>query len=268
MQRGIPSIILLLLFGAAGCGPRYDDAAALRKQGRLIEAARKYAAFAGAKPGDPDAPKALLAAAEIYSVNLGLCAESKPLLENLARNYPDFKMPPEVFRRIFICPDYFPAGPGLKWTYGDSSTLGRNARQETAIVDHTAAGAVLDSVFYAGSTLVSKQKKTYRFSDFDFVERQDRKDTVILSYPLDEGKVWSSSGPEGRLRFRVEKTGLTVKVKAGEFNDCVQISRRVPGMPSWVLEYYAPWTGKVLTAVAGKGYEHRVMELLSYEEKK
>jgi hypothetical protein len=259
---------LVLLLGAAGCGPRYNDAAVLQGQGRLLEAARKYAAFAAAKPKAPEAPKALMAAAELYSVNLGLCAESKPLLENLARNYPEFKLPPDVFRRIFICPDYFPAGPGLKWTYGDSETQGRNARQETAIVDHTSAGAVLSSAFYAGKTLVSKQKKTYRFSAFDFVERQGGKDTVILSYPLDDGKVWSSAGPEGRLRFRVEKTGLTVKVKGGAFDNCVQVSRRVPGMPSWILEYYAPWTGKVLTSVAGKGYEHRVTELLSYEEKK
>jgi hypothetical protein len=127
---------------------------------------------------------------------------------------------------------------------------------------------VLDSAFYAGKTLVSRQKKTYRFADFDFIERQDRKDTLLLSYPLDDGKVWTSAGAEGKLRFRVEKTGLTVKVKAGEFTDCVQISRRVPGMPSWILEYYAPWRGKVLTSVAGKGYEHRVTELISYEEKK
>ena len=38
------------------------------------------------------------------------------------------------------------------------------------------------------------------------------------------------------------------------------------GLPSWMYEYYAPWTGKVLTSVAGKGFENRVTELLKYEE--
>jgi hypothetical protein len=239
----------------------------LQAQGQLLKAARKYAAFAQARPKDPAAPKALMEAADIYAVKLGLCAQSKPLLESLARNYPAFKLPRDVFRRIFVCPDYFPVDAGLKWTYGDSQTLGRNARQVVAVADHTSAGAVVTSAFYAGSTPVSSQKKTYSFLDFNFIERQGGKNTVILSYPLDDGKVWSSSGQEGRLRFRVEDTGVKVKVKAGEFDDCVKISRRVPGMPSWILEYYAPWKGKVLTSVAGKGYEHRVTELISYEEK-
>ena len=101
-KNGLPVIVLLLLAAAAGCGVRYDDAVVLAGQGRLLAAAQKYTAFAQAKPKDPDAPKALLAAADIYSQKLGLCAQSKPLLESLARNYPAFKMPEDVFRRIFV----------------------------------------------------------------------------------------------------------------------------------------------------------------------
>lgn len=261
-------VLSLLLLAAGGCAPRYDDAVVLERQGRLLEAASKYKAFALAAPSDPAAPKALLAAADIYSLKLGLCSESKPLLELLARGYPGFKMPADVFRRIFVCPDYFPAGPGLKWTYGDSQTLGKNARQEVEVVDHTSKGAVLKAAFYAGTELVSRQKKTYRFADMDFIEDQAGKATLILSYPLTAGKAWLSSGAEGRLEFSVEKAGLRVKVRAGEFENCVKVRRRGAGASSWIYEYYAPWTGKILTAVAGPGFENRVTELLSYEEKK
>lgn len=260
--------LFFILLAAGGCAPRYEDAAVLEKQGRLLQAAQKYDAFARARPQDPAAPKALLAAAELYALKLGLCAESRPLLERLAREYPAFKMPDEVFRRIFICPDYFPAGPGLKWIYGDSQTLGQNARQVVEVAERTPKGSVIKNAFYAGSEMVSSQKKTYRFSGMNFLENQERKDTLILNYPLEAGKTWVSSAPEGRLEFRVEKAGLTVKVKAGEFADCVKIRRRVVGGPSWINEYYAPWTGKILTAVAGPGFENRVTELLSYEEKK
>ena len=100
------------------------------------------------------------------------------------------------------------------------------------------------------------------------MEGQGRGATLLLSYPLEDGKTWASSGQEGRLEFRVEKTGLKIKVKAGEFSNCVKIRRRAAGGPSWIYEYYAPWTGRVLTAVAGPGFENRVTELLSYEEKK
>ena len=262
----VPLLFLILLAG--GCAARYDDAVVLAEQGRFMKAALKYKAFASENPKSPDAPKALLAAADLYALKLGVCAESRPLLERLAREYPAYKMPEDVFRRIFICPDYFPAGPGLKWTYGDSQTLGKNARQEVAVLDHTQKGAVLSSAFYAGRSLVSRQKKTYSFSAMNFMERADRFDTLILNYPLEAGKSWSSNGPDGRLEFLVEKTGQKVKVQAGEFENCVKIRRRAAGTPSWIVEYYAPWTGKVLTAVAGKGFENRVTELLAYEEKK
>ncbi|OGR44315.1 MAG: hypothetical protein A2X35_02505 [Elusimicrobia bacterium GWA2_61_42] len=268
MAKGASSFLFLILLAAGGCADRYEDAVVLEEQGRFLKAAAKYKAFALENPKAADAPKALLAAANLYALKLGVCHESKPLLERLARDYPSFNMPEDVFRRIFVCPDYFPAGPGLKWTYGDSQTLGKNARQEVAVVDHTSRGAVISSAFYAGRSLVSRQKKAYRFSSMNFMERQDRGETLILNYPLETGKAWTSSGPEGRLEFRVEATGQKVKVKAGEFAGCVKIRRRSPGMPSWILEYYAPWTGKVLTSVAGKGFENRVTELLSYEEKK
>ncbi|OGR68769.1 MAG: hypothetical protein A2081_05115 [Elusimicrobia bacterium GWC2_61_19] len=267
MAKGaIPILFLMILAG--GCAARYDDAVVLEQQGRYMKAAVKYKAFALGNPKAAEAPKALRAAADIYALKLGVCAEAKPLLERLAREYPAFRMPEDVFRRIFICPDYFPAGPGLKWTYGDSQTLGKNARQQVEVVDHTAKGAVISSAFYAGRSLVSRQKKIYSFSSMNFMERQGGASTLILNYPLEAGKAWMSAGPEGRLEFLVEKTGQTVKVKAGEFAGCVKVRRRAVGTPSWITEYYAPWTGKVLTVVAGKGFENRVTELLSYEEKK
>jgi hypothetical protein len=269
MTRGAAVLLLpALLFAAFGCGPRYGDAEELERQGRLLPAAEKYSAFALAKPADPSTPRALAAAAELYSVKLGLCARSKPLLERLVREYPEYKLSEDLFRRIFVCPDYFPAAPGLKWKYGDSQTLGKNATQTVEVADHTSRGAVIKNAFYAGDQLVSSQKKVYRFSGMNFVENQDRKDTVVLAYPLEQGKTWAASGPEGRLEFRVERAGLKVKVGAGEFADCVKVRRRVAGMPSWIYEYYAPWTGKVLTSIGGPGYENRVTELLNYEEKK
>ena len=262
------AIILVPLLLLAACGARYDEAETLRSQGRLVAAAAEYRDFALGNPRDPMAAKALLAAADIYAVSLGVCKEAKPLLERLVRQYPDFRVPEDSFRRIFVCPDYFPTGPGLKWTYGDSQTLGRNARTETEVVDHTSKGAVVKTAFYAGRSLVSRKKSVYRFGGLDFIEAQGGAETLTLRYPLEQGKSWGSRGPEGRLTFKVEKTGLAVKVKAGTFQDCVKVSRRAAGIPSWIYEYYAPWTGKILTSVGGPGYENRVTELLSYEEKK
>lgn len=260
-------IFALALTAAAGCSARYGDGEALERQGRLLQAAEKYRAFALRNPADPSAPRALQAAAELYAVKLGLCEESRPLLERLAREYPAYKLPEDVFRRIFVCPDYFPAEPGRRWRYGDSQTLGANASQTVEAEARGAKGTVLKSAFYAGEQLISSQNKLYRFAGLDFLEAQDGHTTRLLAYPLEAGKTWASRGPEGSLEFRVEKTGLRVKVAAGEFADCVKLRRRAAGMPSWIYEYYAPWTGRILTSVGGQGFENRVTELLSYEEK-
>ena len=40
----------LTLLAAGGCSPRYGDAVALEKQGRLLNAARAYDAFARTRP--------------------------------------------------------------------------------------------------------------------------------------------------------------------------------------------------------------------------
>ncbi|OGS13503.1 MAG: hypothetical protein A2234_10355 [Elusimicrobia bacterium RIFOXYA2_FULL_58_8] len=268
LPAALPAYCLLVCFAFCACGPRYDDAAELARQGRALSAAQEYARFSVKNPRDPRAPAALLAAARLYALNLGLCAQARPLLERLARNYPKFKVPPADFRLIFVCPEYFPARAGRAWTYGDSQTFGRNASQKVTVTGVSAAAAEVRYALYAGKELVSRNSRSYFFSEQDLYEKQGGFSTLLLSYPLEKGKTWQSRAQEGRLEFRVEATGLTVKVKAGVFANCVKVRRGVPGRPSWIFDYYAPWTGRVATSVAGKGYENRVMELLSYEEKK
>lgn len=264
----LPACCLLLALFMAACGPRYDDAAELERQGRALPAAEEYARFSLKNPKDPRAAKALVKAARLYAVNLGLCQQALPLLERVVRNYPRFPVPEADFRLIYVCPDYFPAGEGRSWTYGDTQTLGRNASQEIKITAVKAGGSDARYALYAGRELVTRQPRRYYFTGQAFYERQGGFDTIILNYPLEKGKAWTTRAQEGRLEFRVEATGLKVKVKAGEFANCVKVRRRVAGQPSWVLDYYAPWTGKVATAVAGGGYENRVMELTAYAEKK
>jgi len=262
----LSALLACAVFSA--CGPRFDDAAALQRQGRYLKAAQEYSLFASAKPDDPRAPEALLRSARIYAVDLGLCAQSLPLLEKLARSYAAFKIPPEDFRSIYICPDYFPAADGRAWIYGDTQTFGRNARQILQVTSAREGTAEARYSLYAGDTLVNRQKRGYAYAGLSFFEKQGGFRTNILVYPLEKGKTWQSRGAEGRLEFRVEAAGLKVKVKAGDYDNCVKVRRRVTGSPSWIYDYYAPWTGKVLTAVGGPGYENRVMELIKYEEKK
>jgi len=262
------TLLLPVLACLCACGSKYyfEEASKLEQQGMLLKAADHYKLFGEKNLRDERAPAALFKAAGIYSRQFNLCAKSKSALETLLKNYPATTLRPAALKSLFICPDYFPVDRPLFWTYGDSETGGANATQLTRVADWGSAKPYTLTQIYAGETVIAKQKKSYGSSGMDFVERQDGVDTIILKYPVEKGLSWTSSSGGRNLRYTVEAVGVTVKVRAGEFPDCIKVKQQMEGLPSWLYEYYAPWTGKVLTSVAGEGFENRVTELLKYEE--
>ncbi|MBU2530068.1 MAG: hypothetical protein KKD35_03415, partial [Elusimicrobia bacterium] len=90
--------------------------------------------------------------------------------------------------------------------------------------------------------------------------------TIILKYPLVKNKRWIAKRAGTKIDYEIVDTGIEVEVKAGVFVNCVKVRERVKNSSSWVYVYYAPWVGKILTTVAGKGFENRVEELISYEK--
>lgn len=266
--KWFPAAIFGLPLCLAACGRNYhfEEASKLEKQGQLFKAAAYYKIFADKNPADAKTPEALFKAADIYSRSFCLCHEAKPLFEKLLKNYPDTKLREPALKGLFICPDYFPVDRRLAWTYGDSETGGQNASQETRVMELTAGGAVTGTTIYAGREIVGRQTRAYRLSQNDLIETQDGFDTMILRYPADNGRSWTSVSAVRKAVYTVAATGLRVKVRAGEFENCIKVKQRQEGMDSWLYEYYAPWTGRILTSVGGKGYENRVTELLKYEE--
>lgn len=261
-------LLFLVLVCLCACGSKYyyEEAVQLEKQGMLLKAADHYRLFAERNPKDARAPASLFQAAEIYARNFGLCGKAKPVFERLLKNYPATPEREAAMKALFVCPDYFPLDRSQSWTYGDSETGGRNARQRTNVADADSGKAATLTRLYAGKSQISRQKKFYRFSGWNLVETQGGFDTIILKYPVVKGSSWITSIGGRKARFTVEAEGITVKVRAGEFQNCVKVRQQPEGIPSWIYEYYAPWTGKILTSVAGKNFENRVTELLNYEE--
>lgn len=257
---------MFLSLAACGSDYHYEEASKLEKQGLLLKAAAYYNIFADKNPLDAKAPDAIFKAAEIYSRNFSLCYKSKPLYERLLKNYPATPLRDAAMKGLFVCPDYFPIDRRLAWTYGDSETGGANASQETRVLELKPGSAVTGTTLYAGKTVVSKQTKSYKFMNNELIETQGGFDTIILRYPLDKARSWNSVSAGRKVTYTVLASGVRVKVLAGEFENCVKIKQQQDGMTSWIYDYYAPWTGKILTSVAGKGYENRVTELLKYEE--
>jgi hypothetical protein len=87
---------------------------------------------------------------------------------------------------------------------------------------------------------------------------------VILKYPFDKGSRWTSKRGGTGLIYVIDGWA-TVRVRAGEFKDCLKVREIQQGIDSsWKVDYYAPGVGKVLTTLATADMERRNTELLSY----
>jgi len=261
--------VLILSFAfLAGChGYKFREGETLEKQSRPLQAAASYESFALHRPGDPNAAEAFFRAARLYA-GLGLCARSAPLYERLLRHYPDFKERGKAERGLFICPDYFPLDRAKNWKYGDSETGGRNATQIYSVTGRGKGWMTAEVAVYAGETLVQKDERRYELEETDLYEKKSAGATLLLSYPVESGRKWLTEEAGNRLLMRVDRTGVKVTVRGGEFQNCARLQRSIAGMSSWVYEYYAPGVGRVLTSVAGDDFENRVTELVSYEQEK
>lgn len=268
--RFLVGVVLLpfsLVF-LSSCGYDHQEAAGLERQGMPLKAAEYYALFADKNPDDPRAPASLFEAAEIYARQFGLCSKAAPVLEKLLKNYPSYSGKQAALKDLLVCPDYLPVDRPLSWTFGDSDTGGRNARLVTKMSDWSPLGGSLVTKTYAGRQLVATQKKKYVLKGRDLLEKAGRREAVVMKYPVEKGLTWTSIVDGRTVRFTIEDAGLKVKVRAGEFENCIKVRQAADGASSWIYEYYAPWTGKILTSVAGNKFENRVTELIKYEERK
>ncbi|KAF0125440.1 MAG: hypothetical protein FD189_1622 [Elusimicrobia bacterium] len=255
-------------FLLAGChAHKFKEGETLEKQSRPLQAAASYESFAVNRPEAPEAPEAFFRAARLYA-DLGLCARSAPLYERLLRHYPDFREREKAERGLFVCPDYFPLDRAKVWKYGDSQTGGQNATQIYSVTARGKGWMEADVSLLAGETLVQKTERRYELKDMDLFETTGPSTTLMLSYPVEAGKTWTTSEGGNRLFMRVDRTGVKVTVRGGDFDNCAKVRRAIAGMPSWIYEYYAPGVGRVLTTVAGDDFENRVTELIDYEQEK
>ncbi|MFH1422668.1 MAG: hypothetical protein ABIH42_08170 [Planctomycetota bacterium] len=122
----------------------------------------------------------------------------------------------------------------------------------------------------AGRSFVTEVKRYFQKNTFElreFVKPDSDKYTVVMSYPFVEGRSWRTEKDGRVVKICIESTSAIVKVKAGEFGNCMKISEHYLDLPgSTKYNYYAPEVGWVLTTTAlVGGTEHRSSELLSYK---
>ncbi|MBI4051929.1 MAG: tetratricopeptide repeat protein [Elusimicrobia bacterium] len=269
MVRNLKVVFLTTFF--IGCGRiSLWRAQSLEKRGQFDKAAMAYESFYEKYPQHQRAAEVLYLAGRVYMDHLGQCQKARPLFERAIRNYPDHKNWVQMSRdALFRCPDYFPLHSGRSWILVDSETGGRNMRQEMeCFVDSSTHRTYLQGWFFAGKKRFKDFKKEYHHQDWELKEMEsDGKGapTTILKYPMAVGMKWVSRRGFQEVHFEVTDTRAQVKVRAGVFPDVLKLKEQISGVRSWKYDYYAPGVGRILTTVAGPGFENRNTELLSYQ---
>jgi hypothetical protein len=157
---------------------------------------------------------------------------------------------------------------GRSWTIGDSETGGSNMREELTTLAYSPSGeADLEVKFYAGRKMFSQLRRKVKKADWR-IDELDKggESTTVLRYPYQKGEAWTSKRGSKLVSFRIESASETVKVRAGTFSGCLKVREQIEGLPSWTYTYYAPGVGRVLTSVAGPGFETRNAELLAMSQ--
>jgi hypothetical protein len=269
----VATAFFVLAVTIAGCGANYQfkKARALENKKYYPQAAEKYIQVADKHPSNPLAPESLYRAGRIYQKQLKIYSKSTDVFARLIRAYSGVEPWSSLAKNgIFDSPDYFPLDAGFKWTEGDSETGGSNMRVESSCVEVTTGVYKVTRNYFAGARSVTAIVRYYKKADYRLLESGDKglaSPFVRIKYPFEAGSSWETESGSRKFRLNIEGTGLTIRVRAGEFSGCLKVRQEDKGFPdSYKYEYFAPGAGLILTTVGSRksGSEHRNTELISY----
>lgn len=262
-----PATLLAACLAACGADTRLRQAESYERQGAFAQAAFAFREFAAARPDHPRAAEAHYRAGAALGFGLERCGEAAAEWEAAARLGSE-PWSGRAQAALLECPDYFPLAPGTEWEYVDSQTGGANMRE---VVTATAApkglGGALVRRIYAGSRLFVTRRLSYAKADWAVREVADparpQAGVPVLRFPFRKGMRWTSGG---RVTFVVEADDARPKTRAGTFERCLKVKAQAAGLAgSWKFDYYCPGVGRVLTTIAGPGFENPNSELKSFK---
>lgn len=257
----------------SGCGPKYqfEQAQKLEKNGYYVQAGYKYHSICRKYATDKRCPEALYRLASIYQKKLKLYKQSAQYYRRLIEFYPSSLPWASLAKQgLMDSPDYYPLNAGNFWIEGDSETQGRNMRAEWNCHEVSTGTFLISRKLYAGPSRVAEIKRFYKKADFELREYSSPASaaySVVLQYPYEAGRAWQTVRDGRKVFSKIVANDVSVKVKAGQFNNCLKVSELNPELPGSVkYNYYAPEAGWILTTITvSGGTEHNNTELLSYK---
>ena len=232
----------------------------LEKKGAFAQAAVAFRDFARADPENRRAGEALYRAGVDMGWRLGVCAEARPMWEDSARTG---QMPWSGMAKLALvnCPDYFPVMPGTTWTYVDTQTGGANMREVVRAREKVGGTVLLSREMYAGHNLYEAREQPVVKSGWEIREGP----AVMLRFPFVKGAHWEAKQGKATFLCTVAETDAKARTRTGSYRDCLKLKVQVAGInTAWKYDYYCPGIGRVMTTVAGPGFERPNTELSEF----
>ncbi|MFH1282234.1 MAG: hypothetical protein ABII27_01045 [bacterium] len=273
-------IIYAAIFFIIGCGTEYK----FKKANKLIKEEAYLVAisvYQDIESSDKNrAAEAFYREAEIFRKYLFLYPEAIKGYRIVYELYPqqsDWAKKAKL--GAFNSPDYFPIKEGNMWIEVDSQTGGKNLRAEMVCSEVKGKGdpepvVFLDTKYFAGKKLVPgiSGKNYFSKQSLELKQYQNYEKDIyqtVLRFPFEKGNEWVTKEGKRELRCMIEDVGVVCKVKAGNFKNCIKISKHYEGLGAITYVYYAPNIGKILVTIKSPGSkkETRNTELSSFKIK-
>jgi hypothetical protein len=253
-----PFIIALFLLS---CSNSYiEEAQKLEVQGKYLEAIDYYKKYANSVNDKEKAFDSLSKAAKLYR-QLYLCERASEIYETMSKNYGDNPKMEEARQDNFICPDYKPSKNLRKIVYGDSQSLGKNAREVISFSKSDDKKSSGTYVLYAGKRILDRGNISYYYQNFDLIFLKKNEKRILVQYPLKKDRQWQ----DNKKKYYIIGYGMEIETKAGKFKGCVAVAEKNNDIDFRQVSYYAPNIGRVLTTIESKSKKNRIMEIISYE---
>lgn len=198
--------------------------------------------------------------------------QARMWFSDIIKNYPDS----EFYRLAEIgfleSPDYIGALDKNKVILGDVESAGRNMKIVTTFnkIETDLYNCVCE--LYAGDKLVRREIKFYLKTGKEVREYMSNpktggksKYTVVFKLPAEVGNEWNTEKENKKVTYTVVESGLKLKTKKFEFDNCIKIMESFAGETGIRYLYYAPNKGcvKITTSsLKNPKQEFTVLELI------
>lgn len=242
------------------------------KKGNYDVAEQKYLTIVVKYPSSEYVIEAKYRLGMIYKDIRQDYVQARMWFSDIIKNYPDSEFYKLAEIGLLESPDYIGVVDNNKIVLGDIESFGKNMKMVTEFKKIETDLYRCNCELYAGNNLVRRETKFYLKTGREIREYMSdpktmdkTKYTVVFRLPAEIGTEWTTQKENRQVTYTITETGVKIKTKKGEFENCIKIMESFTNETGIRYLYYAPNKGcvKITTSsLKNPKQEFTVLELV------